>query len=240
MTTEADSTQQTADSPEIQRLPEVGEVLAVVEQGDLVATATVVDSYAASEVSAVLESGAESQEPAAASEVASELPAGEPLDTTPPIPTLRYLGETGPELDYVSPEEEISSFGDVMIQLVDAALEATERQEAGLDAEFDGETVAQIFCRGDVGDPRVNYLLLLLAQNQPVTAELALAVASETGHEDLVLQARIAREELARVGDVSVEQVGASGTSFAVPEAGPYVAGQLAEGPPSTGSEVSP
>ena len=139
--------------------------------------------------------------------------AGEHSDTTPEVPPLRYLGDSGPELDVIPPEE-ASSFGDVMILLVDAALEAKEKTDKGLDPAFAGETVAQIFCRGDVEDPRVSFLVLLIAQVTELSGEVVLAVAEEAGLGDLVEQARIAREELARVGDVSVEEVSLSAASF--------------------------
>lgn len=122
---------------------------------------------------------------------------------------VRFLGSSiGPELDFVSPEAGPQSFDEVMVQLVDAALEDVEGASPGLT----GEGVAQIFCRGDVEDPRVSFLLLLLAQNQPVTGELVLlAVRAREGGDDLVDGAVLAREELARAGDLAVEQLSAEG-----------------------------
>lgn len=121
---------------------------------------------------------------------------------------LRFIGEGGPEVDYISPEPEDLTFEGVVLQLVDAALEA-ERGGAPLG----GHQVAQIFCRGDVEDPRVSFLLLLLAQDKPVDGTLVLAAARATeGLGELVEQAIIQREELARVGEVSVEQLSAGGT----------------------------
>lgn len=124
-------------------------------------------------------------------------------------PALRFLGSSiGPEVDFVSPEEGVQSFDQVMIQLVDAALEASE----GASEELTGEGVAQVFCRGDVEDERVAFLLLLLAQNQPITGELVLlAIRAREGGNDLVDGAILAREELARAGDVAVEQLSAEG-----------------------------
>ena len=117
------------------------------------------------------------------------------MDEEGQVQAIRFLGSSmGPELDYISPEEGLSSFGEVMIQLVDSALES----EAGLEEELTGERVAQIFCRGDVEDARVTFLLTLLAQNQPITAGLVLAAARAQGFEELVEQAVLSREELAR------------------------------------------
>ena len=150
----------------------------------------------------------------------SELPPGtmslnfaETRDEEGKVETLRFLGSSiGPELDFISPEEGTATFGEVMIQLIDQALEsqALDSDSAGVQ-ELTGEKVAQIFCRGDTDDPRVSFLLLLLAQNEPITADLVLRAAEAHGHADLVDGARLAREELTRAGDVSVEQLSAEG-----------------------------
>lgn len=171
-------------------------------------------------------------------------------------PTMRLLGadveglgqEVGDGLDWVSPDEEVD-FGDVMIQLVDSALEEGEG--------FDGQQLAQIFCRGDVEDERVAFLLLLLGQNRPVTGELVLQVASERGYEELVLQARLAREELQAAGDVAVEQATVYGGYVPISESlgsqplsgqpfsglsssGSLSSGSPSAGQPSAGLEASP
>lgn len=148
-------------------------------------------------------------------------------------PTMRLLGsdveglgqEVGDGVDWALPDEEVD-FGGVMIQLVDSALEEGER--------FDGARLAQIFCRGDVEDERVAFLLLLLGQNRPVTGELVLQVASERGYEELVLQATLAREELQAAGDVAVEQATAYGGYVPVSES---LGGQAQ---PGAGLEVLP
>lgn len=124
----------------------------------------------------------------------------------------RYLGETGPEqFDFVALEEGPFSFGDIMIQLVDVAIESESK---GNGESITGETVAQIFCRGDVEDERVAFLLLLLGQNRPITASLILAAARAQGYEELVEQATLVRTELERAGDISVEQLVASSGTF--------------------------
>ena len=120
-------------------------------------------------------------------------------------PVLRILGSSlEDEISFVSPEESLSTFGEVMVQVVDAALE-------GDGEPLTGHGLAQIFARGDVEDDRVQFLLLLLAQNQPITGELVLLAARAQGYEDLVDGALLAREEILRAGDVSVEQLSQEG-----------------------------
>ncbi len=168
----------------------------------------------------------------AAQQASSAVAASVEADTLPPVPegvvveesegvsldlggeeaseTMRFLGSPiGPEVDFISPEPGESSFEEVMIQLVDGALEGLE----GSEEPMTGEKVAQIFCRGDVQDARVTFLLSLLAQNQPVTAELVLSVVRAQGEsfEELVDGAILVREELARAGETSVEQLSSEG-----------------------------
>jgi len=136
------------------------------------------------------------------------LDASEAADQEAIAPTLRLLGsEIGPEFEghvpEIGEEDEPLDFGSTLIQLVDAALEEGEA--------FDGQRLAQIFCRGDVEDDRIAFLLLLLAQNRPVTGELVLLAAREQGHGELVDHATIAREELGAAADVAVEQATALG-----------------------------
>jgi hypothetical protein len=161
------------------------------------------------------ESTGQAEQEALSEESLAEEPLEESAEEEALAPTLRYLGAEGPELDFIEPEGELTTFGDVLIQLVDTAL---DHEGKGSGEQMTGEAVAQIFCRGDVQDDRVTFLLLLLAQNRPVTAEMVLAAARSLGHEELVEQATISREELARAGDVSVEELTLAGT-FAVPSA---------------------
>ncbi len=131
-------------------------------------------------------------------------------------PVVRFLGSGSesefdgfPE-DYVSPEQGTATFGEVLVQLLDAALEGLSDSSEPLT----GEGLVKIFCRGDVQDERVVLLLSLLAQDQPVTGELVVAVLRAQGHEELVDGALLTREELARAGEVAVEQLEASSGHF--------------------------
>lgn len=124
-------------------------------------------------------------------------------------PTLRWLGEDGPEVDQLLAEGE-ASHDEVMLALVEACLEG----------EVTGQTIAQIFCRGNVDDPRVSLLLLLLAQDAPITAELVLSACRSQGWGELVDQAAIVREELRRAGDAGVEAVTATVATFVPAQGG--------------------
>lgn len=132
------------------------------------------------------------------------------------VEVIRFVGSSiGPEFDgfaedYVSPEQGTATFEEVLVQLLDAALEGPSDASEPLT----GEGLVKIFCRGDVQDERVVLLLSLLAQDQPVTGELVVAVLRAQGHEYLVDGALLAREELARAGDVAVEQLEASSGHF--------------------------
>lgn len=123
------------------------------------------------------------------------------------VPAIRLIGE-GVEIEdtsFADSDPVPLDFQGVMLALVDAALDA---DKGG--APLTGQMVAQIFCKGDVEDPRVEFLLLLLAQDKPVDGPLVLAAARATeGLETLVEEAVATREELERVGDVSVEQLSA-------------------------------
>lgn len=186
----------------------------------------------------VVPEGAISTEPVPAAETSAEtatedLGAEEETAGTEESVQLRFIGEGGPEVDFLSPEPEELSFEAVILALVDAALEAERGGPA-----LGGQQVAQIFCRGDVEDPRVAFLLLLLAQDKPVDGSLVLAAARATeGLEDLVERAVVEREELARVGDVSVEQLSAGGT-FTPLESGHR--SQVTGHSPDSGSGVWP
>ena len=154
-------------------------------------------------------------------------------------PVLRFLGSSGesefdgfPE-DYVSPEQGTATFGEVLVQLLDAALEGLSDSSQPLT----GEGLVKIFCRGDVQDDRVVLLLSLLAQDQPVTGELVVAVLRAQGYEELVDGALLTREELARAGEVAVEQLSASTGTFEPLDAG---ARSKEQGPSSgSGSETA-
>ena len=158
-------------------------------------------------------------------------------------PVLRFLGSGSesefdgfPE-DYVSPEQGTATFGEVLVQLLDAALEGLSDSPEPLT----GEGLVRIFCRGDVQDERVVLLLSLLAQDQPVTGELVVAVLRAQGYEELVDGALLTREELARAGEVAVEQLSAStGTFDPLGEGQPGKPGQPGQpGGSGSGSETT-
>lgn len=146
---------------------------------------------------------------------------------------LRFVGsDVSAELEPLEPnweraEQEPASLGEVLVQLADAAIEAEE----GAAEPLTGSLLAQIFCRGDVEDERVAFLLLLLAQDEPVSGRLVLAALRAQGHEELVERALVTREELRRVGDLAVEQLSSGGWQAAPLSSPPLSSAPLSPAP---------